>query len=311
MPVLVLGVFLYLLFRKPAAQKPLAIQVPMTADRIARGEYIFTTLASCDDCHSERDFKKLGGPVTPMGRGKGMVMPLNGLPGVIVASNITPDSETGIGNWTDGEKIRAIRDGVSKDGRALFPLMPYESYRHLSDVDVQALVAYMNTLPPIRNPLPKTSVSFPASMLIKSVPQPVTSVDWADPDGGEIYGDYLVKIAGCEECHTPVNFMGSPRSFLRFAGGRVFDTPYGKVASANITPDEETGIGSWKFQQFRDRMKGWAHYETDGYPNAAPERFTLMPWISYARISEHDLESIYLYLKSVKPVSNQVEVHPK
>ncbi len=88
-------------------------------------------------------------------------MALEGLPGQIFAANITPDKETGIGNWTDGEKIRAIREGISKDGHMLFPMMPYPNYRFLSDTDVQSLVAYMNTVPQVRNYVPRSKINFP------------------------------------------------------------------------------------------------------------------------------------------------------
>ena len=311
-PAVCIGVVLYILFRSVSAEKPSDIRVAMTPDRIERGKYLFTSLCSCDDCHSQRDFTRLGGPTSAEGRGRGMVMPLNGLPGNIVGPNITPDAETGIGNLTDGEKIRAIREGVSKDGRALYPLMPYEGYRQVSDEDVEALVAYMNSLPPVHNLLPRTSVSFPTSILIKGVPQPVGhKVPPVDKDGGEIFGQYLATIAGCEGCHTPVNFLGNPRAAERYAGGRLFDTPFGKVASANITPDKESGIGNWDFSQFKEKMHSYAQYQAGGYPQAGPDRFTMMPWIAYATMDDHDLESIFLYLKAVKPVSNRVEIHPR
>ena len=107
------------------------------------------------------------------GRGKGWIFPVElGLPGAVTAPNITPDRETGIGAWTDGEKIRAIREGISRDGRVLFPMMPYPNFRMMSDEDVYAIVAYMNTLPAVRNPLPVTKIDFPVSLMIKSVPQP-------------------------------------------------------------------------------------------------------------------------------------------
>src|SRR5712671_1750666 len=108
--------FLYLLLRPPSSAAPSAVHVSMAPDRIERGQYLFTTLSDCDGCHSERDYTRPYAPVIPAGRGKGGPMPLNGLPGQIVASNLTPDPETGLGSWTDGEKIRAIREGLGKDG---------------------------------------------------------------------------------------------------------------------------------------------------------------------------------------------------
>ena len=165
----------WLFLRKPAMAPPSSIKVAITPERIARGRYIFETVADCTGCHSQRDFTRIGGPEILAGRGRGNVMSdlMKGLPGVVVAPNITPDRETGIGNWTDGEKIRAIREGVDRDGQALFPMMPYEGYSRFGDEDVQSLVAYLDSLPPIHNPLPKTKLIFPVSVLIKSAPKPV------------------------------------------------------------------------------------------------------------------------------------------
>ncbi|MBI4468035.1 MAG: hypothetical protein HY650_01800 [Acidobacteria bacterium] len=90
------------------------------------------------------------------GKGKGFVFPPEvGLPGTIVASNISSDRETGVGSWTDGEKIRAIRDGVGRDGRALFPMMPYEYYRHLCDEELSAIYAYLKAQPSDANAVEK------------------------------------------------------------------------------------------------------------------------------------------------------------
>lgn len=282
----------------------------MTPARIERGEYLFTTLLDCDGCHSERDFTRLGGPVIAGRRGKGGFMQLEGMPGEVYAPNITPDKETGIGNWTDGEKIRAIREGISKDGHMLFPLMPYPGYRYLSDVDVQSLVAYMNSLTPIRNYVQRSHISFFVSMMMKGVPQPVLkAIPPVDKDGGEIYGEYLVSIAGCEECHTQQR-RGQPDASMRYAGGRMFATPSGTVVSANITPDKDTGIGTWDFIRFRDRMRGFEKYKGTEYPKVGPERFTMMPWIAYENLNDHDLEAIFLYIRSRRAITNSVVPHP-
>ncbi|HEV8147107.1 MAG TPA: hypothetical protein VGP79_12030 [Bryobacteraceae bacterium] len=308
-PMLLVGVFLYLLLRSPSSAAPISIKVDASKTRLERGEYLFTTLCDCDGCHSQRDFKRLGGPVVVSGRGRGNVMEVTGLPGQIVASNITPDPETGIGSWTDGEKIRAIREGIGKDGRALFPLMPYTYYRSMGDSDVQALVAYMNSLSAVRNPLPQTKINFPVSLFIKGVPEPVGNVTDPDPDGGAMYGEYLVTLAACEECHTPA-VRGQIDPGMRFAGGRRFQTPNGIVVSANITPDKDTGIGKWDFARFKERMRLYSTYQKADAPVVGPERFTLMPWHAYARLLDPDLEMIFLHLRSRRPISNKVETHP-
>jgi hypothetical protein len=188
--------------------------------------------------------------------------------------------------------------------------MPYPGYRYLSDVDVMALVAYMNTLPAIRNYVQRSSISFLAATMVKGVPQPVLkTIPPVDKDGGEIYGEYLVSIAGCEECHTRQK-REQPDASMRYAGGRLFATPAGSVYSSNITPDKDTGIGKWDFIRFRDRIHLMQQYKDTEYPKVGPERFTLMPYIAYSNLTDHDLESIFLYIKSRKAISNFVAPHP-
>lgn len=310
-PVLLLCAFLYLLIRRPSSAPPSKVKVSMAPERVERGQYLFTTLLDCDGCHSERDFTRLGGPVVAGKVGQGGVMQLEGLPGQLSAPNITPDKETGIGNWTDGEKIRAIREGISKDGHMLFPLMPYPGYKFMSDYDVQCLVAYMNTLPAIRNYVPRSNVSFFVGLMVKGVPTPVAArgVPAVDPGGGEIWGEYLVSIAGCEECHTQQK-RGQADTAMRFAGGRLFATPQGSVISSNITPDKDTGIGKWDFIRFRDRMYSYKQYKDTEYPKVGPERFTIMPWIAYQNLTQHDLEAMFIYLRSRRAITNFVVPHP-
>ena len=174
----------YLYVRKPSQAPAASIKVAMTPERIARGAYIFTSVADCDGCHSQRDYSLVNGPVVTTGRGRGNLLSdmMKGLPGVVVAPNITPDMETGIGAWTDGEKIRAIRDGVDRDGNALFPMMPYAGFRSMSDEDVEAVVAYLDAMPPVKNPLPKTKLDFVPGLMIKSAPKPAGTVAPPDPE---------------------------------------------------------------------------------------------------------------------------------
>jgi mono/diheme cytochrome c family protein len=236
---------------------------------------------------------------------------LNGLPGTVVAPNITPDPETGIGTWTDGEKIRAIREGVDRDGRALFPMMPYPEYRNMSDEDVEAVVAYLNSLPPVKNPLPKTQLAFPVNLLIKGVPQPAGSVPPPDRADKLKHGEYLVTIGGCADCHTPME-KGQPVPGKVLAGGQVFAATIGTVVTANITPDIETGIGKWSEEFFLKKFYDYKEYAVNGPPKAAgPDAFTLMPWLGLCQLPPEDLGAIYAYLRTIKPIHNPVETHPK
>ena len=303
------GGFSYLYLRKPAMAPPADVKVEITPARVARGKYLYN-LADCDGCHSQRDFSRFDGPVVESGRGRGNVFPPDmGLPGVVVPRNITPDNETGIGNWTDGEKIRAIREGISRDGTALFPMMGYERFRHMSDEDVYSLVAYLNTLTPVRNPAPRSKIVFPVSMLMKGAPQPAGHVPEPDRSNKVKYGEYLVMMAGCMECHTPTK-QGKPLQGMTLAGGQEFRFPGAVVVSANITPDLQTGIGRWCEQDFLDRFYQYKEYAEKGSPQVGPESFTLMPWLNFAQIEPEDLKAIYAFLRTQQPIYHVVDSHP-
>jgi hypothetical protein len=300
----------FLFLRKPAMAPPSPIQVERTDARLARGKFLFSTLCDCDGCHSRRDFSRFDGPVIASSRGEGLIFPASfGLPGTVVAPNITPDKETGIGNWTDGEKIRAIRDGVGRDGRALFPMMPYTYYRQMSDEDVYSVVAYLDALPPLHKSLPPTKLNFPVNLLIKGVPRPVTHVPSVDKSDRMKYGEYLVTLGACVECHTQEN-RGQLVLAKRLAGGRAFRFPDGAVVSANITPDLDTGIGKWSEQQFLDKIYSYKKYVEQGSPLVGPESFTLMPWLNLSQMAPDDLRAIYNYLKAQPAIRNAVETHP-
>lgn len=301
--------FAYLYFRKPDSRPPSDIKVRMDADRIARGKYIYT-LADCDGCHSPHDESKLYFPIIEARRGAGQEMHEPDAPGRLIPSNITPDRETGIGDWTDGEKIRAIREGIGRDGRALFPMMPYQLYRYMSDEDVESLVAYINTLPPIRNPLPKTQINFPVSMLIKGSPAPVLKpVATPARTNPVVYGEYLVTVGVCEGCHTPFE-KGSFDASKRLAGGRRFSMPGFTVVSANITPDADTGIGNWTLDYFLERFRRHRNVPATMLPAVNKEQWTIMPWRNLAEMTDEDLTAMYAYLKSRPPISHKVNVHP-
>lgn len=138
---------------------------------------------------------------------------LKGFPGKVYAPNITPDAETGAGNWSDDQLARAIREGISHDGRALFPFMPYPDFRVLSDEDLASIIVYLRSLPPVRKQRPTTDLIFPVKCLIRSVPQPLdAAVPEPDVSTPEKRGKYLVTIAGCADCHA------AGRTWATFAG---------------------------------------------------------------------------------------------
>lgn len=309
--VIVGGGYAALVLKKPATNSPSAMKVEATAERLQRGKYIFENVSDCGGCHSERNWEKFGAPVYDGRIGVGYAFPPElGLPGKVVAPNLTPDAETGLGSWSDGEKLRAIREGVSKDGRALFPFMPYTHFRKMSDEDAYSVVAYMNSLPPVKNRMPRTELNFPVNLMIKFAPEPVTGqIRTPERTNRLKYGEYLVELGGCAECHSQRE-RGKLIEGKEFAGGTEFNFAGKLVRTANITPDEETGLGKWSEQRFVDKFKGFANMTYDNAPRMNQSNFTLMPWLSMSQLPEADLRAIYTYLRTVKPVHNPVEVHP-
>ena len=196
-----------------------------TPQRLERGRYIATGLSSCLYCHSPHDWTSRGTPMVAGKEGSGEVLPYVGLPGRIVAPNLTPDRETGAGSWTDDQLARAIREGIGHDGRALFPIMPYQHYRNMSDEDLASVVVYLRSLPAVHNQLPATEISFPVNYLIRSAPEPIAApvADVVSSDQLK-YGTHLADLAGCSDCHTP-EVRGQNVSGMDFAGGFPLRAP--------------------------------------------------------------------------------------
>src|SRR5258708_3919531 len=208
-----------------------------TPQRLERGRYIATALSGCLYCHSHHDWAAPGTPIVPGTEGAGEIQPEADLPGRIVAPNLTPDPETGAGNWTDDQLARSIREGTGRDGRALFPMMPYTHYREMSDEDVASVVVYLRSLSAVYHELPKTEIIFPVKYLIRSVPEPLTSPVGEDDTSDAIkHGSHLVILAGSSDCPT-MQAQGKNLPGLEFAGGAMLSGPWRNVASANRTPD--------------------------------------------------------------------------
>jgi mono/diheme cytochrome c family protein len=278
----------------PLRSKPADFGVPATPERVARGRYIYA-VSNCDGCHSERDFTRFGAPVIAGGQGAGAAVAGPAwLGGAMAAPNITPDRETGIGAWSEGEIVRAIRDGIGRDGQALLPVMPYSGFRQMSDEDAAALVAYLRAMPPVRRAQKRKPVGFFASWLIRSYPRPAGHVPEIDPEDRVARGRYLATLGGCARCHTR---DGAPA----LSGGREFRFVNARAISANLTPDRRTGLGRWSERDFVERFHQYREYLAKGAPAVGPEGFTPMPWLNLCQLPERDLSAIYAYLRDRKP----------
>jgi hypothetical protein len=285
-------------FLGPRARALTERKFEATPERLARGRYLANAVSGCIYCHSEHDWKAPGDPVVESKLGAGQVFFLEGLPGTVVAPNLTPDSATGVGTWSDDQLARAIREGIGHDDRTLFPLMPYEHFRSLSDEDLASVVVYLRSLQPVPNSLPKTEIVFPVKYLIRNAPQPVTSPVPASSSTDPVKrGEYLVGISGCSDCHT-LKRQGQPVSALAFAGGFELKGPFGTVTSANITPDP-SGISYYDenlfIQAFRTGKVG------------ARALSPIMPWIAYRNMTDDDLKAEFAYLRMLKPVHHRVD----
>jgi mono/diheme cytochrome c family protein len=271
-----------------------------TPARLARGEYLVRNVTKCLVCHAEHDWTAHDAPVLPNTVGAGQDMKIfKGLPGKVSAPNITPDPETGAGNWSDDQLARAIREGVSHDGRALFPLMPYPDFRSMSDEDLASVIVYLRSLPPVRKQQPTTNLIFPVKYLIRSAPQPLDApVPEPDRSSPEKRGKYLVTIAGCTDCHTPRDAHGQPLPGMDFAGGFILDGPWGRVASGNITPDP-TGIPYYDEAMFSQAIR-------TGYVGAR-KLSQIMPWYTYRGMTDEDIAAVFAYVKTFKPVHHYVD----
>jgi Cytochrome C oxidase, cbb3-type, subunit III len=284
-------------FIGPRARATTHRQFERTPERLARGRYLVIGLAGCETCHTPKDWKTHGAPNLPGMELAGQVIPVANLPGVVVASNLTPDPETGAAPWSDDEIARAVREGIGHDGRTIFPMMPYEAYRSISDEDLAAIVVYMRSVAPVRNPLPPTRVDFPINYLVRTVPQPVTSpVNGPGPQSSPAERGKYLAVMGCG-CHIPSDQKGPIRG-LEYGGGDILTGPWGEVASANITP-EASGIGYYDEALFLQVMR-------TGYVKAR-KLSSIMPFGEFANLTDDDLKAIFAYLRTLPPVKHRVD----
>jgi mono/diheme cytochrome c family protein len=266
--------------------------------RLERGRYLVEGVMACFACHSDVDWESPGGPPLPGKIGAGALFPDEEVPFKLYAPNITPDRETGIGAWSDEDIDRALREGISRDGRRLFPVMPYVNYLEISDEDMAAVIAYLRSIEPIRNQVPKTEIPDPIKKTLppyQTITRPVPGPDESNPVKR---GEYLVKLADCITCHTPVDQQGRPIRELAFAGGRILKGPWGEVASANITPDA-SGISYYDEALF-------LHVMRTGSVKARGLN-SVMLWGYYRHLTDNDLKAMFAYLKTLAPVPHRVD----
>lgn len=265
---------------------------------VERGRYLAEHVAACASCHTDRSPRDHAVETGPRWAG-GLHFDdeMRGVPGTVVSTDLGSHPTQGLGAWRDDEIVRALREGRSRDGRALVPVMPYRNYRALSDRDAAAIVAFLRTLPPVEQHRPADSrLRFPwslgARMLAGPGPGPMP-VDTQDPVAR---GAYLATLMGCADCHT-ASRRGRPRAGREQAGGVVLTFADGsRLVTPNITPDPDTGLAEYS-------LEDWLRLAREGLRRGGiPIAYNIMPWTAWRGMSDADLADVYAWLRALKPV---------
>ena len=278
---------------------PLLAVTPAAAeeDGLEQGEYLVRA-GGCVSCDTAA-----GGQ--PFAGGRALATPF----GTFYRPNITPDPETGIGGWTDGQFLRALREGVRPDGANYFPVFPYTSFTGISDSDALAIKAYLFSRPAVHRENKAHDVGWPFSSRL-------LQTGWKflffalgpfqpSPEHSDAYnrGAYLVTaLAHCGECHTPRNLFGAVRSSMPLAG--TPDGPEGRLVP-NITPDPDTGIGKWERDEVVELLRTGSTPEQSKVKGAMRE--AIEDGLKY--LSDADLDAIADYLFAQSPIVQ--DVRPK
>lgn len=245
------------------------VTVARTQEQVERGRYMVATFPGCIGCHASNP-----GANPPVLDGN-LIADLKPL-GDFYAPNLTPGGR--LREWSDGEIVRAIREGISKDGRGLV-IMPAGEYRHLSDSDVQSIVAYLRSQPAVQKETPLPSLTFLGRMLLGtgqvglSIQERVQNVS-APPRGATPeYGRYLAQISGCQACHG-ANLDGE-------------NIPPGPPKGPNLRV-----VKGWTDEQFLRAMR-------EGVDPSGRQLSEEMPWREYGKGTEADLRALYGFLRSL------------
>ncbi len=272
------------------------LKVELTNARVARGEYLVKYVAGCNGCHQERAMDRYSYPPK---QGKLMAggLVFTDLSEHAATPNLTPYA---LGDWTDQEILDALTRGVAKDGHVLNPTMPYHIYGTLDREELYSIIAYLRTLKlikagPYRRDYPGDFKPFEPKLGSLARPAPNAS----DVEKGR----YLVTIADCNGCHQGPGEQQEDQP--AFMGGFEFPLPgLGLMRSANLTPDNETGIGTWTRDAFIARFKAMRGQENVVVVRGAPN--TVMHWWSFSYMTDEDLGAVYSFLRTLKPVKNAV-----
>jgi mono/diheme cytochrome c family protein len=255
---------------------------------IENGRYLVNTIMTCQNCHTPKGPR--GRPVFERDLSGGLTF--DEKPFKVTAPNITQDPETGIGNWSDEDIRKLMRTGVRPNGVPLAEVMPTGFYKIITDSDMNAIIAYLRTVKPIRNKVPEPiyKMAIP-HQVFPGAEKPMSAAELNDKLKR---GFYLVTIGHCMECHTPFGPHGVDFANSLGMGGREFPGPWGKSVSRNITSHKTAGIGAWTDAEIkRAIIQG---IRKDGSHLKPPMGFA---W--YAKLTPRDLDAIVAFLRTVPP----------
>ena len=269
---------------------------PASLDPAARGAYVLRA-AGCASCHTD---SANGGAFLAGGR------MLSSPWGAIAVPNITPDRETGIGGWSDDDFVRALRDGKSPEGRTYYPAFPYTAYAGMRREDMLDLKAFLDTVEPVTAADKPHALRFPFNVRLFLHPwrwlffeRGPAAADPA-PDARLARGRYLVETLGhCAECHTPRNMLGASKRGRHLAGSRYGP---GGLSVPNITPDPETGIGSWSEIDLTFFLR--TGFTPTGDDVQGEMREAIDDGLRH--LTQEDLEAMAAYLKALPAIRNPV-----
>jgi mono/diheme cytochrome c family protein len=274
------------------------LKVDVTPERVERGQR--TAQMLCAGCHLDNDTASLAGK------------PMVDVPaqfGSAHSANITSDSETGIGSYTDGELAYLLRTGVTRDGRYTPPWMV--KVPKMADEDLLDVIAFLRSDDPLVRPIkakrpasqPSLLTKVLSRVVFKPLPYPTTAIVAPDPTDKVAHGRYLVQArAVCFPCHSAdfakLDEFVPERSAGYLGGGNAMPDMNGRIVkTANITPDPETGIGKWSEDEFIRLVR------TGVRPDATVIAYPMVP---YPELTDDDARAIFAYLKTVPPIKNAV-----
>ena len=254
-------------------------------DLVKRGDYLANGILTCANCHSPK-----GPPAAVAGRDYSGGLSWDEPPFKVTAPNITPDKDTGIGGWTDAQISTVMRTGIRPNGVHVAMIMPTGFYHIMTDRDLDAVVAYLRTLKPVSNKVADPVYKMPQlEHVIPGGDKPFTEGMMSDKLKK---GFYLVTIAHCMECHTPMEKGVRQWGSRLGAGGFEFSGPWGVSVSLNITSSKAKGIGAWTDDEIKRAIV--AGVSKDGSKLKPP-----MGYQYYATLTPDDLDAIVAYLRTV------------